>query len=86
MVKTLAKMFFISVGGTNPKYPKTKKLTTNPARKILLKIPLYLIDFTGLLSSQGKAAKIAIPAAIVTNPKNFAVNPNKEKSTALNIA
>ena len=49
-------------------------------------MPLYLIDFTGLLSSQGRAANIAIPAAMTIKPKNFAVIPNKEKSMALNIA
>ena len=34
----------------------------------------------------GRATKIAIPAAITTNPRNFAVKPNKGKVTALNIA
>ena len=74
------------MGGTEPKYARTKKLITNNAKKVLLNMPLYLIDFTGLLSSQGRAANIAIPAAMTIKPKNFAVIPNKEKSIALNIA
>ena len=49
-------------------------------------MPLYFIDLTGLLSNQGRAAKIAIPAAITTKPKNFAVNPNNGKSIALSMA
>ena len=49
-------------------------------------MPLYLIDFTGLLSNQGRAAKIAMPAAITTKPKNLAVSPNSGKSIALSMA
>ena len=79
-------MFLVSVGGTDPRYAKTKKLITKPAKKTLLRIPLYLIDFTGLQSSHGKAAKIAIPAAITAKPKNLAVSPNRGKSIALSIA
>ena len=47
---------------------------------------LYLIDLTGLLSNQGKATNIAIPAAITTNPKNLADKPKSGKVIALSIA
>ena len=49
-------------------------------------MPLYFIDFTGLLSNQGRATNIAIPAAITTNPRNLAESPKRGKVTALNIA
>ena len=49
-------------------------------------MPLYLIDFTGLLSSQGKATNIAIPAAITTKPRNLAERPKSGNVTALSIA
>ena len=86
MVKIWAAIVLPGVEVTVPKYPKTKKLTTNKAKKNLLQMPLYLIDFTGLLSNQGKATNIAIPAAMTTKPKNFADNPNNGKVTARNIA
>ena len=35
--KTLASKFLVSVGGTDPRYAKTKKLITKPVKKTLLK-------------------------------------------------
>ena len=74
------------MGGTIPKYPKTKKLITNPPKANLLYIPLYRMDFTGLLSSQGTIAIINIAAPKIIKPRNLAVKGHIGKVIALNIA
>ena len=63
-------IFPVSVTVTVPKYPNVTKLTTNKTIAILLKIPLYLIDATLLLSYQGTSNSIATAAAITISPPN----------------
>ena len=61
-------VFLISVTPTVPKYPSVRKLTPNIVKAILLKIPLYLIYATLLLSSQGTTKNMATAAAITISP------------------
>ena len=57
--------------GTVPKYPSEMKLMIKIVNAIFDNQPLYRIDFTGLLSSQGIVNKIATAAPIAMTPINL---------------
>lgn len=76
---------YIGVGDFVPNHPNTKKLITKSVKAVLKYGPLYRIDFTGLLSNQGRKQKITTDPAIKITPQSFASMPKKFTVTARNI-
>ena len=73
-----AKALYNGVGAFTPNQPNIKKPITKVNKFILKSVLLYLIDFIGLLSIQGKKNKTTID-------NNIARAPNAGSGIALKI-
>ena len=70
-VHTCARKVRSGVGAFTPNTPRITKQAAKTSIAPRLKLPLYLIDLTGLRSNHGNTNKIAMAAAITKNPANL---------------